>query len=367
MRWFEEPVSSDDLDGLRQVRERAPPTMEIAAGEYGYTLDYFRRMLEAGAVDVQQADATRCGGVTGFMQAAALCEAHHVDLSAHCAPALHRHLGCAAPRFRHLEWFHDHVRIEQMLFDGAPEPHDGADRARPVASRARPHIQAEGRRAVRRSRRDGRVNRDATTAVMSGVALLCLAALSSRRRSAVALARSAPVAKIDRDLAARPTPVAKLDPTAAVRAARRMNRAAGLIATSVLADSAIEHYRGLFHNKAMVTPIVTAALSLAVSAHGSADTRPAAHRMRDAVYAAAALAGIAGLGFHVYNVSKRPGRIFLAESVLLGADRRASGAGPVRRDGISCRSGCATRRLATPRRSAAFRRGASSPPQRAPA
>ena len=134
MRWFEEPVSSDDLVGLRQVRERAPPPMEIAAGEYGYTLDYFRHMLEAGAVDVQQADATRCGGVTGFMQAAALCEAHHVDLSAHCAPALHRHLGCAAPRFRHLEWFHDHVRIEQMLFDGAPVAHDGAvapDRSRP--------------------------------------------------------------------------------------------------------------------------------------------------------------------------------------------------------------------------------------------
>lgn len=126
VRWFEEPVSSDDLDGLRQVRDRAPAAMEIAAGEYGYTLDYFRRMLSAGAVDVQQADATRCGGVTGFLQAATLCEAHHTDLSAHCAPALHRHLGCAAPRFRHVEWFHDHARIERMFFDGAPEPFDGA-------------------------------------------------------------------------------------------------------------------------------------------------------------------------------------------------------------------------------------------------
>jgi L-alanine-DL-glutamate epimerase-like enolase superfamily enzyme len=125
VRWFEEPVSSDDLPGLRQVRDRAPAAMEIAAGEYGYTTDYFRHMLEVGAVDVQQADATRCGGVTGFMLAAALCEAFHTDLSAHCAPALHRHLGCAAPRFRHVEWFHDHARIEQMLFDGAPVPSDG--------------------------------------------------------------------------------------------------------------------------------------------------------------------------------------------------------------------------------------------------
>ena len=125
VRWFEEPVSSDDLAELRRVRDLAPPPLEVAAGEYGYELDYFRRMLAAGAVDVLQADATRCGGVTGFLQAAALFEAFHVDLSAHCAPALHRHLGCAAPRFRHVEWFHDHVRIERMLFDGAPVPRDG--------------------------------------------------------------------------------------------------------------------------------------------------------------------------------------------------------------------------------------------------
>ncbi len=124
--WFEEPVSSDDLAGLRRVRDRAPARMDVAAGEYGYVPGYFRRMLEAGAVDVLQADATRCGGVTGFLQAAALADAHHVDLSAHCAPALHRHLGAAAPRFRHCEWFHDHVRIERMLFDGAPVPRGGA-------------------------------------------------------------------------------------------------------------------------------------------------------------------------------------------------------------------------------------------------
>ena len=126
--WFEEPVSSDDLEGLRLVRSRAPAGMDVAAGEYGYTLDYFRRMLGAQAVDVQQADATRCGGATGFLQAAALCEAHHIDLSGHCAPAIHLHLACCAPRLRHLEWFYDHVRIENMLFDGAPRPEKGVIR-----------------------------------------------------------------------------------------------------------------------------------------------------------------------------------------------------------------------------------------------
>jgi L-alanine-DL-glutamate epimerase-like enolase superfamily enzyme len=126
VRWFEEPVSSDDLAGLRAVRARIPRGMDVAAGEYAYTPGYVARMLAAGAVDVQQADITRVLGVSGFLAAAALCEAHHVDLSGHCAPALHLHAACAAPRFRHLEWFHDHVRIEHMLFDGAPAPRDGA-------------------------------------------------------------------------------------------------------------------------------------------------------------------------------------------------------------------------------------------------
>ncbi|MDX2354016.1 enolase C-terminal domain-like protein [Stutzerimonas xanthomarina] len=126
--WFEEPVSSDDLAGLREVREALGASgqpMDVAAGEYAYTPDDFRRLVEHGAVDVLQADLTRCGGVSGFLQAAALCEAFHLDLSAHCAPALHLHACCAAPRFRHQEWFHDHVRLESMLFEGAPPLNDG--------------------------------------------------------------------------------------------------------------------------------------------------------------------------------------------------------------------------------------------------
>ena len=131
--WFEEPVSSDDLAGLRLMRDRAPPGMDIAAGEYGYDLHYFRRMLEAGAVDVLQPDVTRCLGVTGFMQAAALCRCCGMPLSAHTAPSIHAHLCCAAENARHIEYFHDHVRIEQMLFDGAQAPRDG--QLRPDLSR----------------------------------------------------------------------------------------------------------------------------------------------------------------------------------------------------------------------------------------
>ncbi len=123
--WLEEPVSSDDLEGLRLIRDRAPAGMDITAGEYGYDLFYFRRMLEAGAVDVLQPDATRCCGITGFMKAAALCDAFGVPLSSHCAPSMHLHAGCAVERLVHLEYFHDHARIESMFFDGFATPARG--------------------------------------------------------------------------------------------------------------------------------------------------------------------------------------------------------------------------------------------------
>ncbi len=136
VRWFEEPVSSDNLLGLCEVRSRAPLGMDIAAGEYGYTAWYFERMLKAKAVTVLQADATRCGGISGFLNAAALCWAANVPLSSHCGPSMHVHVCCAVPRAIHMEFFHDHVRIERMFFDGFCEPVDGVmspDRSRPGA------------------------------------------------------------------------------------------------------------------------------------------------------------------------------------------------------------------------------------------
>lgn len=124
--WFEEPVSSDDHEGLRLLRDRAPAGMQIAAGEYGWDLHDFRGWLENGCVDVLQADATRCGGITGVLGADALCEAFSTPLSAHCAPMVHAHVGCACQRMVHLEYFHDHARIEGMVLDGALVPRDGA-------------------------------------------------------------------------------------------------------------------------------------------------------------------------------------------------------------------------------------------------
>jgi L-alanine-DL-glutamate epimerase-like enolase superfamily enzyme len=130
--WFEEPVSSDDLDGLREVRDQVP--QDVAAGEYGYDLPYFARMVRAGEVDCLQVDVTRCGGIYEWIRAAAVAAAFGVQVSGHCAPNLHAHAAASAPNLLHLEYFHDHVRIEGMPFDGALDPRGGAlrpDQGRP--------------------------------------------------------------------------------------------------------------------------------------------------------------------------------------------------------------------------------------------
>jgi L-alanine-DL-glutamate epimerase-like enolase superfamily enzyme len=124
--WFEEPVSSDDLAGLAEIRAAVEP--EVTAGEYGYTLAYFGHMLGAGAVDCLQADATRCGGITVWLRAAALAEAAGLELSGHCAPHVHAHAASAIPNLRHLEWFYDHTRIEDLFFDGTLDPRGGSIR-----------------------------------------------------------------------------------------------------------------------------------------------------------------------------------------------------------------------------------------------
>jgi len=121
--WFEEPVSSQDLAGLAAVRSQVLP--DVAAGEYSWSLADSARLIEAGAVDCLQLDLTRCGGISEFMRGAALAAAHSMQVSAHCAPTLHAHVGAATANLRHVEYFHDHQRIERLLFDGALDAHGG--------------------------------------------------------------------------------------------------------------------------------------------------------------------------------------------------------------------------------------------------
>ncbi|TGB03385.1 mandelate racemase [Streptomyces sp. MZ04] len=121
---FEEPVPADDLRGLALVRDALP--CDVAAGEYGCHLPYFARMLPS--VDCLQVDATRCGGLTEWLRVAALAQGHGLEVSAHGAPHAHAAVAACVPNLRHIEWFHDHVRIESMFFDGALDPTGGTVR-----------------------------------------------------------------------------------------------------------------------------------------------------------------------------------------------------------------------------------------------
>jgi L-alanine-DL-glutamate epimerase-like enolase superfamily enzyme len=127
--WFEEPVSSDDLEGLREIRDLVD--MEVAAGEYGYDLPYFERMLRAGAVDCLQADVTRCAGITEWLRVASVAAAHGLEISGHTAQSLHAHPACAVPNLRHIEYFADHARVDRLLFDGVLDPAGGVLRPDP--------------------------------------------------------------------------------------------------------------------------------------------------------------------------------------------------------------------------------------------
>ena len=139
--YFEEPVSSDHLEQLAFVRRAAP--MDIAAGEYAYDPWYVRDMLAADAVDVIQADVTRCLGITGWLQAADIAYGFSIPFSAHCAPTIHAHVGCAAPQISHVEFFWDHSRIDSLIFDGAPQPVRGCLKPDP----SRPGLGIELKRA----------------------------------------------------------------------------------------------------------------------------------------------------------------------------------------------------------------------------
>jgi L-alanine-DL-glutamate epimerase-like enolase superfamily enzyme len=122
--YLEEPVSSEDREGLRFLRDRGPAGLAIAAGEYEWDLPQLAEL--SGCVDILQADVTRCGGVTNMLRADALCKARALPFSAHCAPAISAHVCAAMECVEHIEYFHDHVRVEKLLFDGTLDPSEGA-------------------------------------------------------------------------------------------------------------------------------------------------------------------------------------------------------------------------------------------------
>ena len=139
--YLEEPVSSEDREGLRLLRDRGPGGLAIVAGEYEWTLPQLADL--AGCVDILQADVTRCAGITNLLRVDGICKGRQIPFSAHCASSVSAHACCAVETLAHLEYFHDHVRVEGMLFDGALDPEAGHLRPDP----SRPGLGLEPKRA----------------------------------------------------------------------------------------------------------------------------------------------------------------------------------------------------------------------------
>ncbi len=121
--YLEEPVTSEDREGLKLLRNHGPGGLAIAAGEYEWTLPQVANL--ADCVDILQADVTRCGGITNLLRVDGICKGRNMPFSAHCAPAISAHACCAMETLVHLEYFHDHVRVENMLFEGVLQPEEG--------------------------------------------------------------------------------------------------------------------------------------------------------------------------------------------------------------------------------------------------
>ena len=293
---------------------------------------------------MQQADVTRCGGVTAFLQIAALCEAFHIDLSGHCAPALHLHVACAAPRLRHLEWFHDHVRIEAHVVRRRAGAETGRDRARSVAARQWPHVsRVRMRRATPWRQRHDLGN--ATTACSTSTRPRSWRHLRWRRAHTAYAPMPSPAGQKASSLAQALH--AGTTKAATVLAARRLNRAAGTLALSVLADSAIEHYRGSFKNKAMFTPLVVSALTLG-DQHPRHVRSATASRTGCAmtIYLLAAATGLIGHRLSRLQRRQEDRWLQLAKPVLWRAAWRADGDSALRSDRLLLRARARKRRRA---------------------
>ncbi|MGZ3773378.1 MAG: enolase C-terminal domain-like protein [Pseudobdellovibrionaceae bacterium] len=123
--WFEQPISCEDLEGMKELKDRFPVGMALTSGEYIYNSARTLYYLNSRCVDVLQLDVTRCQGISGLLESAALCDIYNVPISTHCAPALHSAFGCAVRGLIHIESFFDHERIENEFFEGIYEIQNG--------------------------------------------------------------------------------------------------------------------------------------------------------------------------------------------------------------------------------------------------
>jgi D-arabinonate dehydratase len=126
IRWFEEPCRWHD-DAAQMARVRSRVAIPINAGQSEITSSGVRRLIDAGAVDIVNYDASEGGGVTDWRRAAALCATAGIALSHHEEPQIAQHLISAMPHGLCIECFADPERdpIWQRMWVNRPSIAEG--------------------------------------------------------------------------------------------------------------------------------------------------------------------------------------------------------------------------------------------------
>jgi L-rhamnonate dehydratase len=129
LRWLEEPVIPDDVQGYTQLKSYS--RIPIAGGEHEFTLYGFRDLLEARAVDYIQFDTNRVGGITQARKIAALAEAYSVPVIPHAGQMHNYHVVMASLNSPMAEYF-PRVDVEVgnelfwYIFRGEPSAKGGS-------------------------------------------------------------------------------------------------------------------------------------------------------------------------------------------------------------------------------------------------
>jgi L-alanine-DL-glutamate epimerase-like enolase superfamily enzyme len=123
VKWFEEPVLADDIDGLAAVCRATD--IPVATGEHEYTKFGFKDLIARGGVDIVQPDIGRVGGVTEWMKVAHLAHAFNLPVASHAYQLIHLHVACATPNLHSVEYLGVVEAGDRVWYTEFPQPVNG--------------------------------------------------------------------------------------------------------------------------------------------------------------------------------------------------------------------------------------------------
>jgi L-alanine-DL-glutamate epimerase-like enolase superfamily enzyme len=123
VKWFEEPVLADDIEGLASISRSI--NIPVATGEHEYTKFGFTDLISRGGADIVQPDVGRVGGVTEWMKVAHIAHGFNLPVAPHAVQVVHLHLTCAIPNLKVVEYLGIVEQRDNFVYNDFPEPKNG--------------------------------------------------------------------------------------------------------------------------------------------------------------------------------------------------------------------------------------------------